>query len=51
MLGIVSGYDLLALESTPGRLDDSVGFFPPIGRFTLLRPKPRIPKTKTVLLK
>lgn len=32
MLGIVSGYDLLALESTPGRLDDSVGFFPPIGR-------------------
>lgn len=32
LVGIVSGYDLLALESTPGRLDDTLGFFPPVGR-------------------
>ena len=32
LLGVISGYDLLALESTPGRIDDSVGFFPPVDR-------------------
>lgn len=40
MLGIVSGYDLLALESTPGRLDDTIGIFPPIGRSAPPRPAP-----------
>jgi len=32
LLGVISGYDLLALEATPGRMDDSIGFFPPVDR-------------------
>ena len=32
LLGVISGYDLLALEATPGRVDDSIGFFPPVDR-------------------
>lgn len=32
VVGVVSGYDLLALDVTPGTLDDSDGFFPPVGR-------------------
>ena len=30
VVGVVSGYDLLALESTPGRIDDSDGWFPQV---------------------
>ncbi|KAK9824266.1 hypothetical protein WJX72_009066 [[Myrmecia] bisecta] len=32
VIGVVSGYDLLAVDITPGRLDDSDGFFPPVNR-------------------
>jgi CBS domain-containing protein len=32
VVGVVSGYDLLALESTPGRIDDSDGWFPQVDR-------------------
>ena len=32
VVGSVSGYDLLALNSTPGKLDSSDGMFPKLGR-------------------
>lgn len=32
VLGVVSAYDVLALDCTPGQLDKSDGFFPPINR-------------------
>ncbi|XRB16426.1 CBS domain-containing protein [Pseudoscourfieldia marina] len=32
VVGVISGYDLLLLESTPGHIDTSEGLFPPIGR-------------------
>ena len=31
VVGVVSGYDLLALDYTPGKLDRSSGLFPPLG--------------------
>lgn len=30
-LGVISGYDVLALDSTPGHLDSNAGMFPPVG--------------------
>lgn len=32
VVGVVSAYDILTLDSTPGQLDRSDGFFPRIGR-------------------
>ena len=32
VVGVVTGYDILTLDSTPGQLDRSDGFFPKIGR-------------------
>ena len=31
VLGMVSGYDLLVLDATPGHLDKTMGLFPPVG--------------------
>eukprot|EP00803_Ostreobium_quekettii_P001229 evm.model.scf_1293EXC.2 EVM.evm.TU.scf_1293EXC.2 scf_1293EXC:5249-11437(-) len=32
VIGVVSAYDVLALDCTPGQLDKSEGFFPPINK-------------------
>ncbi|GMH35570.1 hypothetical protein BSKO_03438 [Bryopsis sp. KO-2023] len=32
VVGVVSAYDVLALDCTPGQLDKSDGFFPPVNR-------------------
>ena len=32
VVGVVSAYDILALDSTPGHLDRSDGFFPKLGK-------------------
>ena len=32
VVGVVSAYDILALDSTPGQLDRSDGFFPRLGK-------------------
>lgn len=32
MVGVVTANDILSLDSAPGHLDQSDGFFPPIGR-------------------
>ena len=31
VVGVLSGYDILINDNTPGRLDRSAGMFPPIG--------------------
>jgi len=31
VVGVISGYDVLALDYTPGQLDRSAGLFPPLG--------------------
>jgi CBS domain len=34
VIGVVSGTDLLALDCTPGRIDTSIGMFPPVDRYS-----------------